>query len=126
MRHAIWQAIFEANVHNDALFIGGDFNYIWSQLNKKRGKPFWMSQAVAELEDFLLTNDLHKLEFIGLRYTWINNKDGSSKIWVRLDCILINLVASYALGDAKVTHLARMALDHCPIFLKLVIPPFHP
>lgn len=119
IRREVWQTIAAHCSMDSALIVGGDFNCIRSQLDKRGGKPFRWTDAVEELEDFMLSCDLHELEFSGPRFTWTNNKSGLSKIWVRLDRILINSLASSTIGDAKVAHLARIASDHCPIALPL-------
>lgn len=106
LRHEIWQTVSNAHLHHGALLLGGGLNYIHSQNDKHGGKPFLWSEAIFELEEFMQLNDLHELEFVGPMYTWTNNKYNSSKIWIELDYILVNLAASIAVGDSRVTHLA--------------------
>ncbi|KAI0491478.1 hypothetical protein KFK09_025738 [Dendrobium nobile] len=65
----------------------------------------------------MVDNDLHDLGFLGLRYTWSNNKNGSSKIWVRLDRVLMKSEGLRLAPLVIVKHLIRIASGHCPLLL---------
>lgn len=72
--------IFYNHMICSSLFIGGDFNYILSQEEKKGD-----SYTISEMEDFMRVNNMHDLDFIGPKLTWTNNQDAKSKIYDRLD-----------------------------------------
>ncbi|XP_020692362.1 uncharacterized protein LOC110106723 [Dendrobium catenatum] len=57
--------------------------------------------------------------FIGPSYTWCNNKDGSSRIWERLDRCLVNSASLQLVPAGRARHLARMASDHYPIIYRM-------
>ncbi|XP_020680369.1 uncharacterized protein LOC110098015 [Dendrobium catenatum] len=57
--------------------------------------------------------------FVGPSFTWCNNKDGSSRIWERLDKCLLNSSALQLMPFGKVKHLARVASDHSPIVFNM-------
>ncbi|XP_020684612.1 uncharacterized protein LOC110101163 [Dendrobium catenatum] len=69
------------------------------------------------MTSFMVDNDLHDLGFLGLRYTWSKNKNGSSKIWVRLDRVLMNSEGLRLAPLVTVKHLIRIASGHCPLLL---------
>ncbi|XP_028554353.1 uncharacterized protein LOC114580562 [Dendrobium catenatum] len=57
---------------------------------KKGGKRFRFSTGDQEMSNALSQLDLHDLGFTGPSYKCSNNKEGNSRIWVRLDRILVN------------------------------------
>ncbi|XP_028547970.1 uncharacterized protein LOC114578710 [Dendrobium catenatum] len=69
--------------------------------------------------EFMSTHDLHDLGFSGPTFTWSNNKSGSSKIWVRLDRVLMNSEGLRRAPLANVRHLVRISSDHCPLLVTL-------
>ncbi|KAL0925295.1 hypothetical protein M5K25_003616 [Dendrobium thyrsiflorum] len=118
-RRSLWESIDKFLLDDSPSIIGGDFNCIVSKEDKRGGKRFSFSQGPQEMKQFLATNDLHEVGFIGPRFTWCNNKEGRSRIWERLDRCLINSVALQLVPLAFVKHLARVASDHSPIALKI-------
>lgn len=116
-RRLLWNLI---EVHITAAtpwVVGGDFNCILSQDEKKGGKPFSNSRGALEFYEFMHSNDLHDLNCSGPKFTWTNNKQGNSKIWVRLDRMLLNSAATNIFPLARTKHLNRIASDHCPLLL---------
>lgn len=95
--------------------VGGDFNCILAQEDKKGGKAFHFSPATSDMADFMLANDLIDPGFTGPAYTWTNNKDARSRIFSRLDRFLVTSPILDAFQGLKVMHLTRLASDHCPI-----------
>ncbi|XP_020696169.2 uncharacterized protein LOC110109442 [Dendrobium catenatum] len=71
------------------------------------------------MAQFMVDNDLHDLGFLGPKYTWSNNKFGLSKIWVRLDRILMNSEGLRQAPVAVVKHLVQLTSDHCPLMVNL-------
>ncbi|KAL0910886.1 hypothetical protein M5K25_018983 [Dendrobium thyrsiflorum] len=119
IRRSLWESIDKFLVDDTPSIIGGDFNCILSKEDKRGGKRFSFSQGPKEMKQFLASNDLHEVVFIGPRFTWCNNKEGRSRIWERLDRCMINSVALQQVPHAFVKHLARVASDHSPIALKI-------
>ncbi|XP_020702544.1 uncharacterized protein LOC110114119 [Dendrobium catenatum] len=97
-RKSLWRLLESSLVGTGPSLVGGDFNCILSRDEKKGGKRFLLSRGAREMRDFMTNSDLHDASFIGLNFTWYNNK----------------LVPS-----GKVRHLARVVSDHCPIIFKL-------
>ncbi|XP_020679490.1 uncharacterized protein LOC110097458 [Dendrobium catenatum] len=71
------------------------------------------------MANFMSYNELHDLGFSGPKFTWTNNKSGSSKIWVRLDRVLMNSEGLRLAPLASVKHLICVASDHCPLLVSL-------
>ncbi|XP_020688436.1 uncharacterized protein LOC110103901 [Dendrobium catenatum] len=71
------------------------------------------------MKDFMMNSDFHDIGSVGPRFTWCNNKEGTSRIWERLDRCIVNSAAIQKLPLVVNRHLARMASDHCPIAIKM-------
>ncbi|PKU70997.1 Putative ribonuclease H protein [Dendrobium catenatum] len=119
VRRTLWETIDRVQEPSIPTIVGGDFNCCLSQEEKMGGKRFCFSAGAQEMADALARNDLHDLGFSGPKFTWSNNKDAASRIWVRLDRILINSEGLNAAPLATVKHLPRLASDHCPLLLGL-------
>ncbi|XP_020700336.1 uncharacterized protein LOC110112450 [Dendrobium catenatum] len=118
-RRTLWDTI-GANINAEfPVIVGGDFNCCLDQCEKKGGKRFKYSIGTQEMDGFLVDNDLHDLGFLGPKFTWSNNKIGNSKIWVRLDRVLMNTEGLRLAPLSTVRHLLRIASDHCPLLLNL-------
>lgn len=64
---------------------------------------------------FMRSNDLANPRFVGLTYTWTNNKDARSRIFSRLDRFLVSSPILDSFQGLRVEHLTRLDFDHCPI-----------
>ncbi|XP_020688923.1 uncharacterized protein LOC110104242 [Dendrobium catenatum] len=104
------------------MLIGGDFNCVMSQEEKRGGKRFVLSQGSKDFSNFLIQNDLHDVKTIGPKFTWCNNKIGNARILEKLDRCLINSCALDIIHVAVVKHLSRVASDHCPLLLNVFKP----
>ncbi|XP_020705269.2 uncharacterized protein LOC110116137 [Dendrobium catenatum] len=104
---------------NLPMIVGGDFHCFLNQGEKKGGRRYSYSEGAQKIVEFLVDNDLHDLGFLGPKYTWSNNKSGNSKIWVRLDRVLMNSEGLRLDSLAMVKHLIWLASDHCPLLLNL-------
>ncbi|XP_020682981.2 uncharacterized protein LOC110099977 [Dendrobium catenatum] len=113
-RHA-WEDISKAHNLDAPLLVGGDFNCIMSQEEKKGGKAFHFSGAAGDMADFMAANDLVDPGFSGPAFTWTNNKDARSIIFSRLDHFFVSSPILDSFQGLKVRHLSRIASDHCPI-----------
>ncbi|XP_028550676.1 uncharacterized protein LOC110092067, partial [Dendrobium catenatum] len=118
-RRALWNDIGSLINAEDPVLVGGDFNCCLAQEEKKGGRCFTYSAGAQEMANFMTDNDLHDLGFSGPKFTWSNNKSGSSKIWVRLDRVLMNSEGLRLAPMASVKHLIRLASDHCPLLVSL-------
>ncbi|XP_020682339.1 uncharacterized protein LOC110099497 [Dendrobium catenatum] len=107
-----------ANIKNPAI-IGGGFNYLLSQYDKKGGKKIIYSTGTHDMYSFISNCDFNEVGIVGPKFTWCNNKKGKAFIFERLDRCIINLAALKNIKLAAIKHLARLASNHCPIMLKI-------
>ncbi|XP_020693472.1 uncharacterized protein LOC110107538 [Dendrobium catenatum] len=71
------------------------------------------------MKEFFTNADFHVASFVGPSFTWCNNKEGSSRIWERLDKCLLNSSALHLVPFGKIKHLAWVASDQSPIVFNL-------
>ncbi|KAL0921354.1 hypothetical protein M5K25_008418 [Dendrobium thyrsiflorum] len=120
-RRALWHFLNQHCSNLDSpLIVGGDFNCVLNQFDKKGGKPFVLNSSAQELWNCMMHCDLKETKFLGPKFTWTNNKEGTSKIWVRHDRFLVNSLTVQLLPFVLTHHLARIASDHAPIMLHLL------
>ncbi|KAI0496458.1 hypothetical protein KFK09_022775 [Dendrobium nobile] len=91
--------------------IGGDFNCLLNNNEKKGGKNFVFSQGPQEMKVFMTNNDYHDIGFSGPNYTWCNNKEGLARIWERLDRIWLNSKSIMDFSNAFFGPLSNFASD---------------
>ncbi|XP_020689786.1 uncharacterized protein LOC110104856 [Dendrobium catenatum] len=118
-RKSLWEILEKVYADNKPSVIGGDFNCILSQEEKRGGKKFVFSQGAKDMKMFMSNNDFREVGFVGSKFTWCNNKEGGCRILKRLDRCLINSFAMNSIHLAVVKHLSHIALDHCPIVLEV-------
>ncbi|XP_020673283.1 uncharacterized protein LOC110092921 [Dendrobium catenatum] len=111
----LWSLLNKCMVSSNPSIIGGDFNCVLNKDEKRGGKRFLFTKGPRDMKDFMTSCDFHDVGIICPRYTWCNNKEGTSRIWERLDRCLLNSTALKLLPSAATRHLARVASDHSPI-----------
>ncbi|XP_028550148.1 uncharacterized protein LOC114579514 [Dendrobium catenatum] len=120
-RRRIWER-FEVYSSKDLpMVLGGDFNCILSKDDKTRRKRFLFFLGPKEMKSFLALNDFHEVGFVCSKFTWCNNKKCGDRILERLDRCFLNSAALNSPHRLVVRHLARVASDHCPVVLNLVV-----
>lgn len=70
--------------------------------------------------EFIATNYLLNVNFIGSQFTWCNNQQGLARRWARLDRCLVNLAWANNFDSCLVKHLHRFLSDHSPMLLSLI------
>ncbi|GLT69224.1 hypothetical protein SLA2020_413920 [Shorea laevis] len=94
----------------------GDFNAILSSAEKKGGRNFG-SPSHNSFVDFVHSNGLVDLGYVGNPFTWNNNRQGTHNIKERLDRGLSNHNWILLFLNALITHLPAIASDHNPLLL---------
>ncbi|XP_020689603.1 uncharacterized protein LOC110104713 [Dendrobium catenatum] len=120
IRRSLWEMLEKSTKEDIPSIVGGDFNCLLSNDDKRGGKRFLFSKGPQEMKLFMTNNDFHDVCTIGPKYTWCNNKDGNMRIWERLDRCLLNASALKKVPLARVRHLAMIASDHCLIAFKML------
>jgi hypothetical protein len=94
----------------------GDFNSILSSSEKSGGRAFG-SSAHGDFADFVHSNALIDLGFVGNKFTWSNHRWGSDNIRERLDRGLANQNWVLQFPNSLINHLPATQSDHCPILI---------
>ncbi|XP_020688384.2 uncharacterized protein LOC110103861 [Dendrobium catenatum] len=118
-RGSLWNQLQDCMEDSIPSIIGGDFNCIINKEEMRGGKRFLFSEGLREKKSFMVNSDFHDIGSMGPRFTWCNNKEGTSWIWERLDRCILNLDAIQKLPVATIKHLARVVSDHSPIVLNM-------
>ncbi|XP_020692729.1 uncharacterized protein LOC110106964 [Dendrobium catenatum] len=118
-RRILWDNLEEFCSNSNPVIVGGDFNYILANEDKRGGRPFRFSQGAREMSSFLARCDLHEANIVGPIFTWCNNKNGNARILERFDRCYVNPIVLH-FNRILVRHLTRVASDHCPIILNFL------
>ena len=94
----------------------GDFNAILSAVEKCGGHSFGSSSHF-DFVDFVQSNALVDLGFLGNKFTWSNHRFGRANIRERLDRGLANQGWVQLYPNSLINHLLASYSDHCPILL---------
>ncbi|PKA52443.1 hypothetical protein AXF42_Ash020404 [Apostasia shenzhenica] len=125
-RKDLWETL-KPLLHQDMpVVLGGDFNCIVGQEEKKGGRPFRDDIACQDFLQFMQNTDLRDAGYSGSSFTWCNNQSGGKRIWERLDRVLFNSAALVQILGLQVSHLARIGSDHCPLLLSCGLNIFRP
>lgn len=65
--------------------IVGDFNCIIGSNEKRGSRQFIGLAEIAELRSFIFSAGVLNLGFSDPQFTWCNNRQGSARVWKRLD-----------------------------------------
>ncbi|XP_038984384.1 uncharacterized protein LOC120111405 [Phoenix dactylifera] len=95
----------------------GDFNCILGPSEKRGGRVYSDSVDRREFREFLDASGLVDLGFAGPRFTWCNNQTGRPRVWERLDRAIASPDWIQRFSSYQVSHLARIASDHCPLLI---------
>ncbi|KAI0524614.1 hypothetical protein KFK09_003991 [Dendrobium nobile] len=120
-RSRIWERLEFYSSKDLPMVLGGDINCILSKEDKMGGKRFLFSLGPKEMKSFLALNDLHEVGYVAPKLTWCNNKKGGDRILERLGRCFLNSAAFNFSHRLVVRHLARVASDHFPVILNLLV-----
>ncbi|XP_059451039.1 uncharacterized protein LOC132181825 [Corylus avellana] len=116
-RFALWSNLSAlGSSFGGAWLLLGDFNAILSSADKCGGRNFG-STSHMDFVDFVHSNALVDLGFIGNNFTWSNCRSGSANIRERLDCGLANQEWVSLFPNSLINHFLAVNSDHCPILL---------
>ena len=94
----------------------GDFNHVFSQANKKGGRP--VAGSSSERPNAVIDkNGLIDLNFSGNPYTWSNRREGLANVKERLDRAFANERWRFMFPRAVVQHVPASSSDHSPIII---------
>ncbi|XP_020249274.1 uncharacterized protein LOC109826664 [Asparagus officinalis] len=113
-RKNLWHdlSVFKQNV-NCPWIIGGDFNAIICNEEKLGGSQVPESET-EDFQKFIELNQLHHLKATECFFTWCNKQDANSRIWSRLDRVLVNEEWILKYTPSQVDFLVPNFSDHSP------------
>lgn len=111
----LWMELSGMSSLNFPWIIMGDFNAMVSQDEHRGGSHYNYNRKALLFTDFITSNNLLDVNFVGSPYTWCNNKQGLARHWARLDRCLVNLIWSDNFDTCLVKHLPRFLSDHSPM-----------
>ncbi|KAK4710031.1 hypothetical protein R3W88_004544 [Solanum pinnatisectum] len=121
MRKTLWNNLKNIKDTFDGKWlIGGDFNELLHNSEKKGGNPLNASR-VSNFQNTINHCELIVMGFKGSRYTWLNKrfKKRNALIFERLDRFLANNEWLLCYPNAQVQHLQRTHSDHTPLLMTL-------
>lgn len=90
----------------------GDFNCV-ANWNERIGSPVSYSK-MRDFRQCIGTCDLHDLKSSGAFYTWTNKHTDNSRVYSRIDRVLVSKEWITDLSDSEVHFGMRVLFDHCP------------
>ncbi|XP_038982901.1 uncharacterized protein LOC120110929 [Phoenix dactylifera] len=116
-RRLLWGELSRLLTRGVPTMVVGDFNCILAPSEKRGGRVYSDSVDRREFREFMNGAGLVDLGFTGPRFTWCNNQSGRSRVWERLDRAIASADWIQRFPSYQVSHLARIASDHCPILI---------
>lgn len=117
-RSVLWNNLINvAELHRMPWVIEGDFNEPLTNVDKLGGRVISISRSLI-LKDCLDKCNMIDLGFSGSRFTWTNGRNAHVLIQERIDRFFVNPDWCTLYPEAKISHLSRCHLDHCPILLQ--------
>ncbi|KAI8546418.1 hypothetical protein RHMOL_Rhmol07G0115600 [Rhododendron molle] len=113
----IWDEVSNFRIQGDVPWvIMGDFNAIVSNEEKRGGneKDDW---ELRDFQQFIRSNQLIDVGYVGYPFTWNNKRVGGDNIRIRLDRALASSKWRTDYPDVILRHLKARGSDHCPIIL---------
>ncbi|OVA13862.1 Ribonuclease H domain [Macleaya cordata] len=82
-RRALWADLSAIGTGISAPWIlGGDFNVVSNLAERLGGRPA-MGSNIEDFNEFVESNELVDGGYVGSKYTWCNNQQGTRRIWAR-------------------------------------------
>ncbi|XP_038972705.1 uncharacterized protein LOC120104884 [Phoenix dactylifera] len=125
VRRVLWQEITSLTAQGVPTVVVGDFNCILSSGDKRGGAAFTDRVDRREFHDFVSRTGLVDLGYSGPQFTWCNNQLGSARVRERLDRAFASPDWFLLFPTCRVTHLPRIASDHCPLLISTSLGPRH-
>ncbi|XP_020255402.1 uncharacterized protein LOC109832461 [Asparagus officinalis] len=113
-RRDLWQDLlaFKRTVSGPWL-VGGDFNAILNGEEKMGGAQ--VSDAeIEDFQNFIVSNHLKHIKSTGCFFTWSNKQDAHTRIWCRLDRMLVNEDWIFQYTSSQTEYLMPLCSDHSP------------
>ena len=118
-RQVLWgNLMLVAELHNMPWIIAGDFNEPLLEDDKFGGRAVSVNRSLL-FKECLDKCSMMDIGFSGPHFTWTNRREVQALIQERIDRFFVNPSWCMLYPDARVTHLTRSHLDHCPVLLEM-------
>ncbi|KAK4708977.1 hypothetical protein R3W88_029902 [Solanum pinnatisectum] len=101
---------------NRAWAVMGDFNCVLNN-NERIGSPISMAE-IREFRNCVGSCGLQDLKFTGAFFTWCNKQIRESRVYNRIDRVLVNSDWDTMLPTSKVHYMNEGLYDHCPAIIR--------
>ncbi|XP_074288589.1 uncharacterized protein LOC141613746 [Silene latifolia] len=117
-REPLWQALkgFSALIYGPWL-VCGDFNSVTETKDRIGGSEVVWSE-MAPMRSMLSVCHLYDMKASGSYYTWNNKHENESKVYSRIDRVLMNDQWLNTFPEAVATFLPEGLYDHCPCLIR--------
>ncbi|XP_020252354.1 uncharacterized protein LOC109829726 [Asparagus officinalis] len=118
-RKKLWQDLLSLknNIYCPWI-VGGDFIAIMSA-EEKLGGTSTTEADTEDLQNFISSSQLLHIKSIGCFYTWNNKQDADTRVWSRIDRILINEKWLHHYTSSQVEFLTPVCSDHSPALISV-------
>ncbi|KAF6168036.1 hypothetical protein GIB67_011421 [Kingdonia uniflora] len=110
----LWNELKVIGSTNLPWLMVNDFNMVLRHREKKGGRGINL-KAAAEFQEMVDINKLMECNFVGSKYTWINEQMGQDRILYMLDRMLVNKAWADKFSNWRYKVLARTSSDHSPL-----------
>ncbi|XP_074291814.1 uncharacterized protein LOC141618618 [Silene latifolia] len=116
LRQQLWQSLSDFAVTGGPWVTMGDFNVVRHFTEKISDTPPVFSE-LAEFNNCLLDCGLDDLQGTGADFTWFNKHDISSKVYSKLDRVMVNSDWFQHYPQTSAQFKPPGVSDHCPVIL---------
>ncbi|XP_074277442.1 uncharacterized protein LOC141601077 [Silene latifolia] len=118
-RESLWESIKGYSVYvAGPWLVCGDFNSITS-VDERIGGAAVIWAEIAPMRSMMSGCNLHELKVTGSYYTWNNKHENDTKVYSRLDRVIVNDDWIISYPDSVALFLPEGLYDHCPCVITL-------
>ncbi|XP_074303188.1 uncharacterized protein LOC141637598 [Silene latifolia] len=113
-RESLWESLISHGKRVDSRWmVCGDFNSLM-HLNERIGGAEVQWHDVLPMKQMTVSCDLTELKTIGSFFTWNNKHENGSKVYSKIDRVLVNADWLNDFPDCFANFLPEGLFDHCP------------
>ncbi|XP_074292818.1 uncharacterized protein LOC141619696 [Silene latifolia] len=119
-RAGLWTELTQISRGVDsAWMICGDFNSLMNINERIGGAPVSWND-VLPMRQIVLNCNLIEMKTVGAFFTWNNKHENGTKVYSKLDRVLINADWLTTFPECYANFLPEGLFDHCPCLIKLM------
>ena len=115
-RRSLWEDItyYSGLLGNQPLAFLGDFNVVKSPTEIIGCSPSSITSGMTDFSETISSASLNDLRYIGIQFTWTNNRLGPANTLRKLDRILVNLLWISSFSNSAAEFFPHGISDHSP------------